>query len=259
MTMTLTVLGGAAAWPNPGQGCSAYLIQNSDTSLLVDCGPNTLLELRRHVDFKSLSAIVISHCHSDHILDLVPYRYGMIYGPGRAGQRIPVWLPPGGVRRLHMLAEAFGGQGEEVETFWNECFDLSEYAPREALSVGSLGLSFAPTQHFIECYGMRITHGDRSIAYSADTGNIDPLVNLFSRADVALVEATLDSHDTTARAKRGHLTPEDAGELAQAAGVGRLLLSHLWSERPAEVVIAAARTTYSGEIGTATPGLRVDV
>jgi ribonuclease BN (tRNA processing enzyme) len=259
MTLSLTALGGAAAWPNPGQGSSAYLIESSGTAILIDCGPNTLLELRRHTDFRHLSAIIISHCHSDHILDLVPFRYGLVYGPDRNGKRIPIWLPPGGVKRLRMLAEAFGGQGEETDAFWSECFDVTEYDPESDLCCGPLTIAFAPTQHFIECYAMRITANGSSIAYSADTGGIESLVDLFYRADVAIVEATLKSGDPTPRSMRGHLTPEDAGELARKAEVKRLFLTHLWSERPGEVVISAAQSQYAGEIGTITPGLQIDV
>jgi ribonuclease BN (tRNA processing enzyme) len=259
MTMSLTVLGGAAAWPNPGQGCSAFLVQGAGTRILLDCGPNTLLELRRHADFRQVDAIVISHCHSDHILDLVPYRYGLVYGPETGRRRIPVLLPPGGHRRLLMLAEAFGGQGEAVDSFWSTCFDLCEYDPHVELQVGGLHLSFAPTQHFIECYAMRVAHAGSALAYSADTGIIEPLVPLFTDVRVAIVEATLESHDGTPRNERGHLTPEDAGDLAAQAGAHRLMLTHLWSERPDEQVLTAARERFGGEILIAKPGICVHV
>ena len=65
--MKLTVLGGSAAGGNTGIGCSGLLVQEADTSLVIDLGPGTLLELRKHVDYRVISAIIISHYHLDHI------------------------------------------------------------------------------------------------------------------------------------------------------------------------------------------------
>ena len=127
MSLELIVLGGSAAWPNPGQGCSSYLVCGGSAQLLIDCGPDTLLELRRQADFTTVDAIVISHCHADHILDLVPYRYGLVYGPTRPERRVPLWLPPGGRARMKLLADAFAGQDEPPEAFWDAAFELLEY------------------------------------------------------------------------------------------------------------------------------------
>jgi ribonuclease BN (tRNA processing enzyme) len=260
MTLRLVALGGAAAWPNPGQGCSSYLIQSATASIVVDCGPDTLLELRRHVDFRSVDAILISHCHADHILDLVAYRYGLRYGPQQLVRNIPLWLPPGDNERLTMLANAFDGQGEPHDSFWDDVFSRAEYDPNRTLQIGDIAISFGATQHFIACYAMRFENPEGSvIAYSADTGNIEPLLPFFDRADLAIVEATLESYNGVPLEQRGHLIPEDAGRLAALSGATRLMLTHLWSERRDEEVIRAARRHFSGEIMIAKPGLRCDV
>jgi len=257
--VSLTVLGGSAAWPNPGQGCSAYLVQDGSTSILLDCGPNTLLELRKHVDYTRLDAIVISHCHSDHILDLVPYRYGLLYGPERSANRIPVWLPPGGHERMEMLGNAFDGQGEPQDSFWDGAFDLAEYDPDEGLVLGSLSIRFALTQHFIPCYAMRVEDASNgTIFYSSDTGSVQPLLSLVDGAEVVIAEATLDDHGGRPEAERGHMTPEDAGRLASAGGAHTLIVTHLWSERPDTVVERKASEHFGGTIVIAKPGLRID-
>src|SRR5215510_9551479 len=126
--MRLTVLGGAAAWPNPGQGCSSYLVSVGDSRVVVDCGPGTLPELRKHVDYQSVDAVIVSHCHSDHVLDLVPFRYGLLYGPTPLTRRIELWLPPGGVEVLRRLASALNG-GEDVDSYWQRAFEIREYDP----------------------------------------------------------------------------------------------------------------------------------
>jgi ribonuclease BN (tRNA processing enzyme) len=259
MALSLTVLGGSAAWPNPGQGCSAYLVSDGATSILLDCGPNTLLELRKHVDYTALDAIVISHCHSDHILDLVPYRYGLIYGPRKSRRTIPVWLPPGGRERLEMLGDAFDGQGEPHNSFWEPAFDLEEYAPASGLTIGELRISFAPTQHFIPCFAMRVDALDnRSLFYSSDTGSLHPILNLAHGAEIVVAEATLDQQDERPEAERGHMTPEDAGRLAREACAHTLIVTHLWSERPDNVVERTAAEHFDGRVLIAKPGLCVD-
>jgi len=257
VSLRLTVLGGAAAWPNPDQGCSSYLVESAATSLLLDCGPNTIMALRERIDYHDLDAVVISHWHSDHILDLIPYRYGLTYGPGDVPAPIPLWLPTGGPERLAGIAAAISGSDEDPSVFWNRVFDLREYEPDDVLEIGDLRVSFAVTQHPLPCRAIRVDHrSGASIAYSADTGAIEPLVELFRGVDVALVEATLDEYGPKPPT---HLTPEDAGRLAEVANAGRLILTHLWSERPANRVIARARTAYAGPTQVATRGLIVDV
>lgn len=259
MSLRLTVVGGAAAWPNAGQACSSYLVSSGSTSVLVDCGSGTIQELRKHIDYTTLDAVVISHCHSDHILDLVAYRYGLMYGARGFDRSIPIWLPPGGIERLRMLGDAFDGQGEQHVSFWEPVFELREYDPSGVLEVGPMAFTFALTQHFIECYAMRIHAGGGVIAYSADTGRIEPLVGLFSGADVALVEATLENYGETPVEARGHLTPEDAGRLAMLSGARTLVLTHLWQERADEAVLCAARREFLGPIAIAKPGMVINV
>ena len=259
MSLQLIVLGGSAAWPNPGQGCSSYLVRDEASQILIDCGPDTLHELRRQADYTALDAIVISHCHADHILDLVPYRYGLIYGPRRPEQRIPLWLPPGGRDRLDMLGDAFDGQGEPYLSFWEDAFDIEEFDPAATLAIGALSLRFAATQHYVECYAVRVDdeHGS-AIGYSSDTGRISPLLELFQGAGVLVVEATLEGHGDVPKIERGHLTPEEAGQLATRAGAQRLIVTHLWSERPDDDVLGRASQHFGGPIEIAKPGLHVD-
>lgn len=260
MTLSLTVLGGAAAWPNPGQGCSAYLITSANANILLDCGPNTLLELRQQVDYHNLDAIVLSHCHADHMLDLVPFRYGLKYGPNPSTRRIPLWLPPGGIERLELLAEALAFGSEDVSGFWSGVFDPREYDPSGTLRLDEVTITFTPTQHFVPCYAMRIVSVDgKAFGYSADAGTIEPLVALMAGTTHMLVEATERDHDDRATEQRGHLTPEDAGRLAASCGATTLILTHLWSERPDQEVMDAAADAFNGEILIAKRGLRVDV
>ncbi|MDQ2683068.1 MAG: MBL fold metallo-hydrolase, partial [Chloroflexota bacterium] len=68
--MRVTVLGGSAAGPNAGAGSAGFLVQHEETSIICDLGPGTLLEARKHTDVHSLTGIVITHYHLDHVADL---------------------------------------------------------------------------------------------------------------------------------------------------------------------------------------------
>lgn len=257
--MELTCLGGAAAWPNPGQGCSAYLIATANTSILVDCGPDTLHLLRSQIRYSSLDAVVISHMHSDHMLDLVPFRYGLTYGVERASEPIPLFVPPAGTTRLEALATALGGNSEPGESFWHPAFAVEEYQPEFGLNIGDVQISFRRTDHAEPCYAMRIeSAAGKTLVYTADTGDHESLIAFADGCDLLVSEATMPEEEQNGSGA-GHLKPSIAAELASRSGAGQLLLTHLWAERPDSVVLQQAGSAYDGPITIAKPGLRVNV
>ncbi len=259
MSIELTCLGGAAAWPNPGQGCSSYLVRSGETTILLDAGSDTFMELRKHADYRELDAVVISHGHSDHVLDLVPYRYGLIYGPAQAEKPIAVWLRPDSRRVLDSLASAFSAPGENPDSFWDRAFSLQEYDPVSGLDLGATRLTFARTAHPGECFAMRVASPDGvSLTYTADTGTIESVLELARGSDVLICEATMPEDTQQPGRKTGHLKPSEAGILAKEAGVGTLVLTHLWSERPDSEVLEAAGKSFTGRTIIAKPGLTVN-
>lgn len=88
--MRLTVLGGSAAGPNPGQGCSGDLVQSGPTGVVLDPGPGTLPELQKHVDYREIDAVVLTHLHADHWLDVVAPRFALTYNPIPARRTVPL-------------------------------------------------------------------------------------------------------------------------------------------------------------------------
>ena len=261
--MKLTVLGGSAAAPNPGDACAGYLLTNEDTTLLLDCGSGVVSRLRQHANARDLSAIVISHLHSDHTLDLVALRYTLRYAPGARRQApVPLYLPPGGRAFLDRLAEAFQDGNESDQRFWEEVLAPREYDPDAPLAVGSLALRFAPMPHYIPVWAIRVEERatGRALTYSADTGPEGPLATLAAGSDLLLCEATLlQQAPDQSPAQHGHLTAAEAGQIAAAAGVGRLVLTHLWAELGFERYLADARAAFPGEVARAQAGAVFDV
>lgn len=256
--MRLTVLGGSAAGVNTGAGSSGYLVDSGTSRVVLDLGPGTLLELRRHADFRALDGVVISHLHLDHVLDLGVLRFALAYNPVKPGKRIPVWLPPGGLNLLDRFARTFAEPGEEGD-FFTSVMDVQEYDPNTRLTIGDLVLTFAPTVHYVPCWAIRLDIADQpSLGYTADTGPAAPLAGFFKGVEVLISESTLTEPDDHPIELRGHLTASEAGTLATNAGAGTLVLSHIWEECGFERVEADATATFGGRVVVAHPGVTVE-
>ena len=261
--MRLTVLGGAAAGGNPGQGTSGYLVQSRGAAIVLDLGFGTLAELRRHTNVRDLDGVVISHLHLDHLLDLLALRYALAYNPHRTDRRVPVWLPPGGTVFLDRLADALADDGEGGH-FFAETFEIAVFDPGRPLGVGPFTVTFRPTVHYVPCWAMRVEDGDDSgaLAYTADTGPSADLLPLISDAAVLVTEGAardpLPADHPESFTARGHLTPSEAGQLARDAAVDTLVLSHLWDEHGPERSRRKAAEAFDGRIVVARPGTVVE-
>lgn len=256
--MRLTILGGSAAGPNTGQGCSGSLVEIGSTRLVLDLGPGTLPELRRHTDFRTLDAVVLSHLHLDHVLDVLALRFALSYNPIPPPRRVPLWLPPGGLRFLDRAAAAFA-EPDRNAAFFTEVFAVAEYDPERPLTIGRARLRFAPTVHFVPCWAIRVDHVDGSpgVGYTADTGPSADLGPLLTGAAVLLAEAAAPAATAEAAAERGHMTAAEAASLAVAAGTPTLVLTHLWEENGTERAVSEAAAIFPRHIEVGTPGLAV--
>ena len=258
--MKLTVLGGSAACPNPGQGSSAYLVEVDGKNILLDCGPNTLLELRKHAELDRVHQIVLSHLHADHTIDLVPFRYGLKYAPGLDPHRIPLYLPPGGLAFLERLANAFAMGAEGADDFFTETFDVREYDPASALSLSGCRVTFHRTNHPVPCWAMRLESPHGTLVYLADTGPQADLSHFARDADLLICEGTFPRYEEVAGIEdRPHISAFEAGEIARHAGVRSLVLTHLWAAVGFDVYQEEAERGFHGPVTLATPGLSVNI
>jgi ribonuclease BN (tRNA processing enzyme) len=256
--MRLTILGGAAASPNTGMGCSGYLLSDEAVSILIDPGPGTLLELRRHADFRTLDGVVVTHMHLDHVLDLLALRHALAYNPIPAPRPVPVWLPPGGASLLAAAVAPFDAC--DAPGRFSATVSVAEYDPSQALRIGGCRLTFAPVVHYLPTWAIRIeSAAGTAIGYTADTGPAADLAGFFAGVDLLLAEATLLESSSGPAGKRGSLTAREAGALAAASGAKRLVLTHLWEERGFGKAQADAATAYPGRIDLARPGLTIEV
>jgi len=260
MATMLTVLGGSAASVGTGQGCSGYLVSTETCNVVLDLGPDTLLELRKHTDFRALGAVVLSHLHVDHMLDIVALRFSLAYNPIEPDRRTPLWVPPGGLEFFDKVGEVFSSDFEP-DDFFGKVFEINEYDPDGSLQLGDLVVSFAPTVHFVPCWAIRVhPMGDGGdLLYTADTGPSADLRDFAHGSRIVIAEASTPTaeRDIMPFVSRGHLTAVEAAELARNAGAAILTLTHMFEENDPTIALAEAATVFHGEIVHAQPGARI--
>jgi len=235
--------------PRIDRACSAYLVEDGGFAFSLDFGTGAFANIRRYVDYDKLDAVVISHMHADHFLDLIPLRYAIRYGSKRRADRLPVWMPPGGIEMLRSMTSVFTGGGDG--DFLDEAFALEEFDPAAPLALGSGRLRFAPTTHFVTAFAIRYERNGTSITYSADTAPDQRVVELARGTDLFLCEATLLPHEVENGGIRGHSSAKEAAQMAADAGVARLVLTHYSQDAALADLVDGAASIYKGEIAIA--------
>ena len=246
----MVVVGCSGSFPGPQSPASCYLLEHDGTRVLLDMGNGSLGALARYVDIYSIDAVVLSHLHVDHFIDLCSYYVALKYRPeGPPARPVAVWGPSDTGRRL---VTAYGMRGNE--TVSGE-FEIRDLEPE--FRIGPFQISTTRVLHPVEAYGIRVEAGGAAIAYSGDTAPTDRLVDLARGADVALFEASFLETDHNPRDL--HLTSRQAAEHAARAGAERLVLTHLvpWNDR--EESLAQAVGYFPGPIELAESGLRITV
>jgi len=232
--------------PRVDRACSAYLIEDGGFAFSLDLGTGAFANMRRYADYDRLDAIVVSHMHADHFLDLIPLRYALRYGSKKRSDRLPVWMPPGGIAMLRSMTNAFASEGNG--DFLNEAFHLREFDPSASLTIGGGRLRFAPTTHYITSFAIRYEREGTSITYSADTAPDARVVELARGTDLFLCEATLLAGEQEHAHVRGHSSAAEAAQMATDAEARRLVLTHYSQDATGRDLDEGARTIFRREV-----------
>jgi ribonuclease BN (tRNA processing enzyme) len=244
MGVELTVLGCSGSYGAPAGGaCSAYLVRAGDATIWMDCGNGSFANLQQHVDPADLTAVVISHGHADHCVDVyglhVMYRYGL----GRSG--LPLYAPEGLEPVLSELVGSFG-----------ETFDWHSVADGDKVEVGDAQLRFSRTDHPPPTVAIEIEHEAKRLVYTADTGPKWSVEAFGAGADLVLSEATYLHDDIRVPI---HLSARQAGQLARDAEARRLMITHLWPTIDPLASVEEASEAFGHEVSLAAPHLSTHV
>ncbi len=250
------MVGSSCSIPRPARACSSYLFESPGAAVVADLGSGAFANLIRYRAAEDVDAVVVSHMHADHFIDLIPMRYALKYGARSNARRIPLYLPPGGESMLSRLTGAF--ERDSRLDFLGEVFDVFTYRVDETLRIGDASIRFAATSHYVETYALRFEAGNASVVYSADTAPDERVAELARDADAFVCEATLSVAEECER-PRGHTSAREAGHMAAQACVGRLLLSHYPASADPAALAALARANYDGPVTVVDDGFQLSL
>ena len=261
----LTVFGKSPAWEDSGGACSGYLIEEGETRLLLECGNGVFGKLRAHTtDYSMIDAVMISHLHADHWLDLIPFSYALNYSPRRAHSgEMPVagsggpelWGPPGSTDAYGRVTGTWGSA-----ELLASAFEVGEYSAESEVRIGSMIATFQPVPHYIETFAVSLgAEGGARIVHGADCRPNPELIEFARGADFLMVEATLAEQGDEPEDQRGHMTAREAGELARSAEVSSVMITHYSDELDPDEVRAEAEAGFGGEVELAIEGKTIEV
>jgi ribonuclease BN (tRNA processing enzyme) len=249
--MKLTVIGCSGSFAGPQSPASSYLVQAEHQgrtwNLVLDLGNGALGALQRHIDPRDIDAVVLSHLHPDHCIDLCGLYVVQRYHPqGASSHPLPVHGPTGTGPRM---AEAYGLKEPDAMDAEFAYLDLED---RNAFQVGPFTITPYRVNHPIEAYGLRVEADGAVLAYTSDTDSCDALKPLCNNASLVLADsAFVDGRDLV---EGIHLSGSRAAQAAlEAGGVRRLMLTHIPSWNDPEVCRAQAAAVWPGRVELAVP------
>jgi ribonuclease BN (tRNA processing enzyme) len=252
----VVVLGGCGAWPEAGRACSGFLVEHDEFRVVLDLGYGTLpplLALLGSSTAIGLDAVVVTHDHPDHVVDLHGLFRARSYAASQEA-RIPLYAPAAVLDRI-------AGLEDSDRTAVGRVFDWSPL-PGAVSRVGPFVMESWTLPHYVLNVGVRLSTPEFVLAYTGDTGPDAALVDLGHNADLYIVDST-DRHQRTGHAPSAdvepamNLTARQAGEIARAAGARRLMLTHFWPDNDRERSRQAAAEAFAGEVLLADEGTEV--
>lgn len=206
--MKLICLGKYGGFPAAGGASTGYLLQAGGRNILLDCGAGVFARLQRYCSFLELDAVILSHLHIDHCSDMGIMRQALkLRGKG---EKLDVYMP---------------ATPEKVFADINsEPYRCHTVADGGSVDIGGIRVDFTRTAHPVECNAMRIECEGKTLFFTGDTNWFDGLVSAAQGADMLLCDTAF--LDEQWNMEKPHLSAGKAGELADRAGVGRLLLTH---------------------------------
>jgi len=249
----LTVVGCSGSFPGPDSPASCYLLEAEHEGrtwrVVLDLGSGAFGDLQRYVDPLSIDAVLLSHLHADHCLDLTGFYVVRKYHPHGPQPRIPVWGPPDTADRMARAYDL------PVDPGMREQFEFLSYGG--PFEIGPFRVEAIPVAHPVPAFGLRVTADGRTVGYSGDTGPCAGLDAVAEGVDLLLAEASF----TTRRVNPAdlHLTGLDCGAAAAKGSAALLVLTHVPPWHDPQDALTEARTAYDGEIVLAHRGAVFEV
>lgn len=213
--MKVTVLGYLGGFPYQNKGTSSYLLESDGYHLLLDAGSASLVALEKIIDPLTLDAVILSHYHHDHIADLGVLQYYRQLMP-HGKQQVPI-LPIYGHTEdpFHFNDLSMKGISQGYP-----------YKEGDCLTIGPFEITFMRTIHPVPCFAMRFKEkkSGKIFVFTGDSGYLESFKEFARAADVFMADTYLFEGNEKHHA---HFTSKESGEIAYAADVKKLVLTHL--------------------------------
>ena len=232
--MKVTVLGSFGPYPPAGGTCSGYLLEEDGVFVLLDCGNGVLSQMQNFIAIKDLSAVILSHLHSDHTSDIFILRYAW-----QAEMGLETELKPLSLYAPELPEEEFS------RLPYKDVFKVEAVSAERILRIGPFKFSFLQTIHSITCYAIKVeTEWGEKFVYTADTGYFPELADFSRGANLILSEANFLEEDLPQR-EATHMSAAQAAALAREAEAKGLLLTHLSAKRDPSRYLREARKIFT--------------
>ncbi len=254
--MRVTIVGCSGSFAGPTSPAACYLVRTEyegrTWNVALDLGSGALGALQRHLDPRDLDAVVLSHLHPDHYVDVCGLFVIQKHHPDGPSERLPVHAPAGAAQRLTQVCGFEDGTGLE------RYFRFADLVDGQPFVVGPFTITPYAVLHPVPAYGIRVKADGVVLAYTGDTDRCAALGPLMTGADLVLADsAFVEGRDT---ATGVHMNGAQCAAAAVAAGgVGRLMLTHIPVWNDPQVCRSQAAAQWPGEVELAEPDRTYDL
>jgi ribonuclease BN (tRNA processing enzyme) len=262
--LSITILGSGTGVPWKGRGSPGLVLaarrgQRAVQALIDPSAGSTHRMVARGYLLERLTHVLVTHFHPDHTGDLAPLLFALRnprFDEVGRGEPLRLIGPPGLREFYHKVLGVYGG--------WVDLgarLRVEEASPASAASSGAFCIG--P----LEAVAHRVEHAESSVAYrfearggvvaaySGDTDLCPGIIEAARGAQLLILECAFPEG-----AKHpGHLVPSEAGRIAAAAGVSRLVLTHFYPDCRGRDLLGDCRKYFSGELALAEDGMTINL
>lgn len=247
--MDIIFLGTGTGLPSVSRGSPSILVKSKEIYMLLDIGPGTLRQLAKAgIPFWRPELIFITHFHPDHINDLSHLLFALRSPAISPNEKVITIAGPEGLLGFHNGLKAIYGRWVDLS---NPESRFLELRPKEVFQYKSIETLAIRTPHTHNSLALKIRSEGKTVVYSGDTPYFEGLIEFAYDSDLLILEASFPEPN------EGHLTPYEAGLIAQKAKVRILALTHFYPEVLSSEISATVRKVFSGQLVLATDMMRL--
>ena len=250
-SVRFTVLGSSGTYPTSTNPASSYLVRTDDTAIWCDAGSGGFQALASVLDPIEVDAIVISHRHPDHCVDL------FAAFPAFTDRPEPVRGVPLFAHRS-VIDHVLGVLDADDDHAIHSTFDITRIEADSRWTVGDVAVRAFEMDHSVPTLGFAFESAGRRLFYTADTGVNGTWVDRVGPVDLLVSEASFQG-DAVDNEYRQHMTAAQAGRIASRIEATRLVLTHIPPHLDPLISVREAETTHGRTVRAAVPGATYEV